>query len=229
MTNPKFGNERPPSWSKSDTWQFLITLAILAVSFALFNHRLPSEVASHYNVNGEVDNTMPKWGFWLLYGAIAVLLPVFMTVMRHFDPRRSNYSRFKSYFTLIRWGFSLFAHVIFNMIILSELGYSIKVPNVIIGAIGVLWFVLGNRMGQVKSNFFVGIKTPWALSDETNWNRTHRLAARLWVIAGILMFAAAWLASSFWLAAVVLVCVAGSTLIPTAYSYLLYARGHKTT
>ncbi|RUS43100.1 SdpI family protein [Cohnella sp. AR92] len=224
MTESRASSEKSFFWSKRDTWLIAINLALLALSYAFFNHRLPGEVASHYNVHGEVDGTMPKGGFWLLYGAIAVLLPAFITVMRHFDPRRGNYARFEPYFVLIRWGLSLFFHALFTTIILSELGYSIRIPNVIIGGLGLLWIVLGNRMSQVKSNFFVGIRTPWALTDETNWTRTHRLAAKLWVIAGILMFAAAWLTSNLWLAIVVLVCAGGSSLIPAVYSYLLYAR-----
>ncbi|THF80864.1 hypothetical protein E6C55_09665 [Cohnella fermenti] len=193
--------------------------------YLIFDAKLPSEVAAHYNVAGEVDRMMAKRDFWLTYGATAILLPALMTVLRRIDPRRSNYSRFQGYFSLIRWGLSLFIHVIFVLMIADQLGYSLPIPKLIIGAVGVLWMVLGNRMSQVKSNFFVGIRTPWALSDETNWNRTHRLAAKLWVVAGLLMFAAAWVVPNAWLAVVVLVAALGSALVPAAYSYVLYARG----
>ncbi|MFC5469770.1 SdpI family protein [Cohnella suwonensis] len=213
-----------PAWSVKDWILLGANAAVFLVMFLVFDGKLPDQVASHYDINGDMDGTMPKWGFWLLYGALSIGLPLLITLSRYIDPRKKNYARFQGYFDLIRWTISAFLQVMFLFIALDSSGHRMPIPNLIIGAIGLLFVVVGNRMSQVRSNFFVGIKTPWALMDEDNWRRTHRIGARLWVVSGLLMVAAALIASSVWLAVVTIAAVVISSVIPTAYSYLLFRR-----
>jgi uncharacterized membrane protein len=219
-TDPKSG----PLWSQSDTWLLLLNAALVAVAFILFNHRLPDHVAAHFNARGEEDRTMAKGSFWMFYAVLNIALPAAMTFTRKLDPRRSHYEKFRTYFVLIRWTLSLFLQGMFWMIILSELGYSVSISNFILGALGALWVVLGNRMGQVKSNYFIGIRTPWTLSDDEIWTRTHRLGGKLWFACGILMFVLAWFVPASQAVFVLLAFAVVSGLIPYGYSYLLYAR-----
>ncbi|TVX96076.1 SdpI family protein [Cohnella terricola] len=225
MTNLDDNNNNAKvGWSGKD-WTLLGANALLfIVLFLVFNHQLPDQMASHYNINGEQDRMMAKWSFWLLYAATGIALPSILTATRFVDPRKNNYSRFEGYFYLIRWAVSLFLHAVMLLIILDNAGYKLPTINIVVGGIGVLWMILGNRMGQVRSNFFIGIRTPWALMDEQNWRLTHRLGARVWFAAGLIMFVSAWFVSSFWIAAVILVSALGSALIPAVYSYMLYRR-----
>ncbi|WP_239615907.1 SdpI family protein [Cohnella mopanensis] len=226
MTNEKDTGKFP--WSRKD-WILLGTNVLLfLILYFAFNDRLPDQVASHYNVYGEQDRTMVKWSFWLMYAGLSVALPGVLSALRYIDPRKKNYSRFEGYYGLIRWAISLFLHGVFFMMIVDQVGYHISTDNFIIGGLGILWVVIGNRMGQVRSNFFIGIRTPWALLDENNWRLTHRMGARLWVAAGLVMFACAWFVPSAWVAAVVLICAVTSSLIPAAYSYLLFKRTAKS-
>lgn len=215
------------SWSAKD-WTLLGTNAvILLIVFLIYNDRLPDVMGSHFNFKGEQDDTMPKWGFWLMYLGLGVILPAFISIMRFVDPRRHNYARFEGYFYIIQWAVSLFLHGALLIVILTNLRYELPMMNLVLGGFGILWLVIGNRMGQLRSNFFIGVKTPWALTDENNWRLTHRLSARLWFAAGLIMFTCAWFVPAVWIAAILLICVLSSTLIPTAYSYLLYARSKK--
>jgi len=217
-------NNAKVGWSGKD-WILLGANALLfIILFLVFNHQLPDQMASHYNFKGEQDRTMAKWGFWLLYGAIGVALPSFLSAVRYLDPRKNNYTRFEGYFHLIRWAVSLFFQAVMLLVILDNTGYKLPTVNFVVGGIGILWMILGNRMGQVRSNFFIGIRTPWALMDEQNWRLTHRLGARVWFAAGLIMFVSAWFVSPYWTAAVIPVCALGSALIPAVYSYLLYRR-----
>lgn len=215
------------AWSGKDWLLIAVNALLYIVMYFMFNDRLPDEVGTHYNLQGVQDGSMSKLSFWLMNGAICVALPVLISVLRLIDPRRHNYSRFESYYNLIRWALSLFLQAAFLIVILLNLDYDIPVLHLELGGLGLLWIVIGNRMGQLRSNFFIGVKTPWALTDENNWKLTHRLSARLWVIAGLIMFIAAWIMSVEWFLPVLLFSVLTSSLIPIAYSYILYSRKTK--
>ena len=84
--------------------------------------------------------------------------------------------------------------------------------------VAVTFIVLGNYLPKVKQNYFLGIKLPWTLHDEENWDKTHKLAGKLWVIAGILMIIAGLLN----LVIISMIILFVSIIVPTFYSYLLY-------
>ncbi|XID90965.1 SdpI family protein [Paenibacillaceae bacterium WGS1546] len=216
-------NEQNPSFWTAKEWLLLgMNVAIFAAIFLIFNNRLPDQVIAQYNFNNEANRMMSKGSFWLMYAALGVALPSVLSVMRRIDPRKQNYARFEGFYQVMRWGISLFLHSLMVIVILDNMGHKMNVSSIVTGAMGLLWIVIGNRMGQVRSTYFVGIRTPWALSDDRNWRLTHRLAGRLWVIAGIVMFGSAWFASGFWAMIIMLVCILGSTVAPAVYSYLLY-------
>lgn len=224
----KENSQNKLAWSSKD-WLLLAVNALLFIVFYfLFNDRLPDEVGTHYNLQGEQDGSMSKTSFWLMNGALCVALPALLSVLRLIDPRRHNYSRFEGYYYLIRWAISLFLQGAVLVVILMNLDYDIPVLQLVLGGLGLLWIVIGNRMGQLRSNFFIGVKTPWALTDENNWKLTHRLSARLWVIAGLIMFVAAWIISVEWFLPVLLISVLSSSLIPVVYSFILYSRKSKS-
>lgn len=214
-------------WTRRDWILLAINVVIVAAFYIAYNDRLPERVISHYNTAGEADRTMVKGSFWLLYGAIGALLPSLMSLVRQVDPRKQNYARFNSYFYLLRYAISVFLHGIFLLIILDNLDYDVSVINWIIGGIGLLWIVIGNGMSQLRSNFFVGIRTPWTLTDEDNWRKTHRVGARLWVLAGLLMVVGAFTLPHIGLVIDLIVAVVLSIVVPIAYSFRLYRKNHK--
>lgn len=227
MTNDN--NEKTIAWSGKD-WLLLAGNAVIwAIFYFAFNDRMPDTVASHFNFQGEQDRTMAKGAFWLMYAGLGIALPALLSVIRFADPRRQNYSRFKDYYYVMRWAISLFLHGVFLLIILTSLNEKLPHMNILLGGLGVLWVIIGNRMGQLKSNFFIGIRTPWALMDENNWRLTHRLGGRLWVAAGLVMFASAWFVSVAAIPYVLISSALFSSLIPFVYSYLLFARPRTKT
>ncbi|GLX68730.1 SdpI family protein [Paenibacillus glycanilyticus] len=216
-------------WGKQDWILLAANVVILGIVFLIFNHQLPDVVGSHYNVRGEQDGTMAKANMWLMYGGIGIALPVFLSIVRAVDPRRSNYARFSSYYLLMRWTISLFIHGVFLLMILQNLDYDLPFISIVFGGLGIMWMVIGNRMGQLRSNFFMGIRTPWTITDENNWRSTHRLGGRLWVIAGLLMLLGAFLLPAEWLIGVLIVSMILSVVVPYVYSYRLYAEAKKRT
>ncbi len=217
--------QQPPAESKwgRHFWVLLAVNALIFVCFCIaFYQGLPEDMTSHYNASGEADRTMTKFSFWLLYGSVGILLPAVLTFVRNIDPRKPNYNRFRGYFTLMRYAVSVFLHGIFLMIILDNLDYDVPVMTIVMGGIGLLWIVVGNGMSQLRSNFFMGIRTPWTLTDEDNWRRTHRVGARLWVLSGILMFAGAFFLTPTGLIVDLAIMIFLSVVIPYVYSYKLY-------
>jgi uncharacterized membrane protein len=88
--------------------------------------------------------------------------------------------------------------------------------------VGALFVVIGNYLGKTRSNFFFGVRTPWTLSSELSWARTHRLAGRLFVLSGLVIMLTAVVAPGPTTALVISLAIAGVVAIPVAYSYLVW-------
>lgn len=105
--------------------------------------------------------------------------------------------------------------------LLAALGYPLRVDFWVKFSIALLFLLLGNYMGKIKHNYFVGIKTPWTLASEEVWQKTHRFAAPLWVagatVALLLSFSRALWANYLYLGIIIVV-----GLVPVIYSYLIY-------
>jgi uncharacterized membrane protein len=132
-----------------------------------------------------------------------------------------NYGRFSKYYYNFFFGFALFFVAVELSNIAIAMGMDINVGSIICFMTGVLMLFMGNMMPKIKQNFFFGIKTPWALNDEENWFKTHRLGGKMFAIAGVVIMAAAFVPgeSKVWvLLAMILVMV----FIPMIYSYLLF-------
>jgi uncharacterized membrane protein len=203
----------------------LINVVIFAVMYFVYDHQLPGQVASHYNIKGEADDTMAKWSFWLLYGGLGIVLPIVLAFTRRIDPRKQNYEKFNSYFSLMLYTLSLFMHGIMLAIILDNLNNNVPIVRIIVGAVAVLWIVIGNGMGQLRSNYFIGLRMPWTLSSEQNWKLTHRVSARLWVLSGILLLLSACLLNNIAMAVTLGIVIVLSIVVPFIYSYRLYKKG----
>lgn len=203
-------------------------LAIIAM-FALGQYYLPAlpeQVPSHWNFTGEVDSYMPATQFVLIFPAIALGLAIFFPILAHIDPRHRNYRYFqKPWFILQNIIILFFAYMYFITLYISlNPTQNLNPGPFIIGGIGILFIIIGNYLGKIRQNYFVGIKTPWALNNADNWNKTHRLGGWLFLLAGIIFLLEAFL---WWhIVPIFITTIAITVLLPFIYSYLLY-RHHK--
>jgi uncharacterized membrane protein len=221
------GKENKSIWRTSDWLLLAVNSAIFAVVYFIFDSRLPAIVGSHFDLHGEINGTMGKTGFWLLYAGLGICLPTLLSFIRYIDPRKQNYARFEGAFHQFRWVIALFLHGMILLSIFRNLDDNLPMSNLMLGGLGLMYVLIGNRLGQLRSNFFIGVRTPWALNDDDNWRLTHQLSARLWVIAGLIMFASAWFTNSVWTLIILLVCTITSGIIPFVYSYLIFSRKSK--
>lgn len=161
-----------------------VLLAVTAVSAVLWPF-LPERVVTHWNAAGVADGWSSRTTAVLLGpGGIAALVVVFHLLPR-IDPRRANYPRFQDVYWLVANSLVLFVAVLHLAVLGAAAGARIDVLRVIAAAVAVLMIVLGNFFGRIQPNWFMGIRTPWTLDNPEVWRKTHRVAAWLFVLAGV--------------------------------------------
>ena len=197
--------------------------AATLVGLALWD-RLPDPMASHWDVNDQVDGTMSKfWGVFLMPLMTAGLVLFFFAIPR-IDPLRVNIAAFREAFNLFIVLFVGFMAYIYFLTLLWNLGYTgFNMSEAMLPALGVLFFFTGYLLRRSKRNFFIGIRTPWTLSSDRVWDETHRVGSVLFMAAGVMAFLGSFLGgtSAFWL---IFVPIMASVLITLVYSYVLYRR-----
>lgn len=185
--------------------------------------RLPPRVAMHWSWAGEPNGYGSRLlaaiaipGLILVIRALASLLP-------RIDPKGENYQKFAGTYWLILNGIMLFLGLAQVAILAYGLGAPVRMDRVVSAGVGVLLMVVGNYLTRVQPNWFIGIRTPWTLSSEAVWRRTHRVGGRIMAGGGALMAVGAFLPTGLHLGvfftALVLVAV-----VPLVLSYVWWKR-----
>jgi uncharacterized membrane protein len=206
-------------------WKFLgpvIVGGMMLFSLAVWG-MLPEQVPSHWNFRGEVDGWMARDQAVLFLPGIALALWLFLPMLRKLDPRRENYERFEETFWIFINVIVLFMAIIHVLTLGMGLGWPIDVGRAILVLVGILFVALGNYLPRVRSNWWIGIRTPWTLENETVWRATHRVAGKAFVAAGVLLALSVVLPPSL-RGVVVMVSVFGAGLFPVVYSYWIWRR-----
>ena len=194
----------------------IILLPVLA-GIVLWD-RLPEVIAIHFGVNGEPDGWSSR--SVVVFGIPCIMLAVQWLCMlgTNADPKRDRIS--PKMMKLVLWIIPIIACVTMTLIYSEVLAYPLKMSTVMPVLIGVLFIIIGNYLPKCRQSYTMGIKLPWTLEDEDNWNRTHRMAGKLWVICGVAFIIAAFLRIDWLIIAIFVVMI----LAPTAYSYMLHVR-----
>ncbi len=202
---------------------YLVWLAMLAVGvWAL--PQLPPHVATHFGLNGRANGWMSPLGAVFVPIGVAVLVWLFLLVVPAIDPRRRNYPDFLPFYRSIRLLLVLVLAFVFFSSLWRNLGHTVVEPgDVAVLVVGLLFMFIGNSLGRVRHNYFVGIRTPWTLANEEVWRRTHRFAGPVLMLAGLLPV----ILLFFWpqvARLLLLICIVAAVLITTVYSYVIYRR-----
>ena len=203
---------------------FGLVIAAVAVVVSIWAYpQLPPTIATHWNVGGAADGFSSRATAVLIMPLVIIALTGLFNVLPKLDPRRANYAKFIDTYWLIANAVLLFILIGHGMIIATGLGYPVKVDRFMPIGIGLLFIVLGNYLTRVDPNWFIGIRTPWTLSSDTVWRKTHRTGGWLMVVGGFVLAASVFLPQGAFLplliAAILIVAV-----IPVAQSYVLWKR-----
>lgn len=214
--------------TRTTTIIVLAMIAIATLAGVLLWDRLPDQMASHWNINDQVDGYTPKfWGVFMLPLITLGMFLLFLAIPS-IDPMKANIAQFRGAFNLfivLMAGFMLY---LYGLTLAWSLGYTnFRMSGAMLPAIGLLFIFIGFVMRQAKRNFFIGIRTPWTLSSDTVWNETHRIGAVLFMISGALAFLGGFFGgtTAFWM---MFAPIIGSTVFLLIYSYLLYRRETNT-
>lgn len=205
----------------------IITVVLLPfIYLAYIWNDLPEEVPLHWNIRGDVDKYGSKSELLLIPILLPLLVYLIFLIVPKIDPKNKiqkmggKYQSLKAILTIFMSGLALF-------IMYAANNESVKNPNYIVLIIGLLFVFLGNYFKTIKPNYFIGIKTPWTLENETVWKETHSLAGKMWFVGGlIIVFSSLILSkeSNFTLFTVITVIIA---LVPVIYSYIFFKQLEK--
>lgn len=171
-------------------YPLVLILAAAALSAAVYS-RLPDRVPIHWNRQGIIDGYGPRALGVFLMPLVMAGMWVLMRALPKIDPRRANYARMQGAYDLVVNATMTVMAIIHAMIIAAMLGARVPMPRLMPAVIGVLLVVVGNVLPRARPNWFFGIRTPWTLSNDRVWERTHRVGGYLMVAAGFVAIALA--------------------------------------
>jgi uncharacterized membrane protein len=208
--------------TRTTTLISITLIAIAVVASALLWKQLPDQMASHWDANDQVNGTLPKfWGVFMMPLITLGMLGLFVLIP-NIDPLKANIAEFRETFNIfivLIIAFMLYVH---GLTIAWSLGFTnFKMSAALLPFIGVLFIGIGRMLRKAKRNFFIGIRTPWTLSSDNVWDKTHQLGSILFMVSGALAIIGGMFGgmTAFWFMFVPLI---GSTFFLIIYSYILY-------
>lgn len=213
---------------KNKTTKTLIITSILClvpilIGLAIYD-QLPDQIATHFNSAGKADGYSSK--LFTVFGLPMILLGI--NVLVNFgvstDPK-NNKGQNAFMMNVGKWTCPVISLLMMSATYYIALGNTLNISFISTMLIGALFILIGNYYPKCKQNYTIGIKIPWTLHSEKNWNLTHRLAGFLWVIGGILIIVVGLFITSDMFSIYFIVIILVMVLVPMIYSYLLYKKG----
>lgn len=173
-------------------WSAVAIMAMLAATAAVWNE-IPADarLPMHWNAQGEIDGYASKTTALFFAPAVAALIAVIFAVAPYLEPRKRNLAAGRALYHALWAGMMIVFAGVHVQIIASALGYVSSPSTFLITSLGLLFVVVGNLLAKTRSNFIMGVRTPWTLSSDYSWEKTHRWLGRLWVLLGLATFASA--------------------------------------
>ena len=203
----------------------LITLLPIVFGLVIWK-KLPEQIATHWGADGQADGYSEK--AFAVFGMPCILaaLQLFVSFITLNDPKRRNIH--KKPLTLVLWIIPVMSVLMNCMTYAVALGMKVDVGIIVSILIGLLFIILGNYMPKLQQNYTVGIRIPWTLNSTENWNRTHRLGGKMFILGGFLLIITGFLGSvigDFGALAAVIAIALICTGVPAVYSFWLFKRG----
>ena len=199
----------------------ILIVAIPFIYLAYIWNTLPEQVPLHWNIKGEIDRYGSKYELWLIPILLPLLIYIIFLIVPSIDPKKNIHKMGNKYQNL-KVLMTLFMSALAIFIIYYAKNQTIANPNYIVLIMGILFIIIGNYFKTLKANYFIGIKTPWTLENETVWKKTHNLAGKLWFSGGFLIMILSLVLNkelNFKIFAAITIII---SIIPILYSYFIY-------
>jgi len=206
--------------------QDCLILILILLGFALgayFYPSLPDKMPNHWGLNGEINGYGSRITGAFTLPLINLGMYIMFLVLPHIDPKGKNYAKFDSTYQYLKYLLITFFLGLEVYVLLLGTGAIISKPIYIGIMISLLFILLGNVMGRFKYNYFVGLRVPWTLANEEVWRKTHRMAASLFVIGGIINLLLNLIGTNL-MGIGVMINLAVIIIVPIVYSYFTYQK-----
>ncbi|PGS95752.1 hypothetical protein COC98_19985 [Bacillus anthracis] len=200
----------------------IILILITGLAWAYAWPNLPDTMAVHWGMEG-VNGYASKFNAMLLLLGIMIFTYVLLTITPKIDPKKKNYDKFSKGYMIINYSVVVLLFLVNMLVIGVGLGYDIPMNSTPLILVGLLFIVIGNYLPQCKPNYFVGIKTPWTLSNEEVWRKTHRFSGKVFVVLGIIMILSVFVPVT-WKSFVMVGIIIGAVGLTMGYSYVAYKK-----
>ena len=209
-----------------------LQIVLLALPFALaaaWWNKVPPVVATHWGVHGQPNGWMPKAPGLLLAPSLNVGLCLLLAFLPRLDPRlRGNpvadSARYRRIVRIYRHAITAFIALVALAVIAVAAGWRVDIGLLSVNGVLVLFLVMGNFLGSLQPNYFVGCRTPWTLQDADTWRATHRTTGRLMVFGALALLAAEFFTSREVRAYLLIAYAAGIAAWSLGYSAWFYQR-----
>jgi len=166
----------------------LVIMALTFIASALLYGSVPERMASHWDLDGQANGYVGKVFGLFLVPIIALVIFLFMVALPGLDPLRRNYDAFINEYDVLCTGIAAFLCYLHALTLAYNIGYQFDLIRLLAPAFGVMLFGLGMIMKKVKRNWFVGIRTPWTISSDKVWDRTHAICGSMFMADGVVAF-----------------------------------------
>ena len=197
-----------------------LIIAAVVISIAAYPD-LPERMPTHWGVNGEVNGWSSRlWGAWLIPLVMAAMW-LFLRAIPHIDPRKANYAKFAGMYDtviVLILGFLLVMH---GIVIAAAMGRDVKMDRIMMPLVGIFIAAIGFLIQRAAPNWFIGIRTPWTLTSDESWEKTHKLGGPLFIGLGLLMALSSFIApeQAIW---ILVAAAIGIVVFLFVYSYRVW-------
>jgi len=195
-----------------------VILASLAGTLVAYP-QLPSIIPMHWDAHGHVNGWGPKWSLFLLGPGLMTLMVGIFAAIPWMSPKKFEVESFRATYLYLMVVIVFLEAYVQLLVLLAAFGVGIDISRAIVGGICLMITLMGNVMGRIRRNFFIGIRTPWTLASEQVWNATHRFGATTFFAGGIVGLFFVIFNAPFWLP---MTAIMAASLAPVVYSLVLY-------
>jgi uncharacterized membrane protein len=210
------------SFLKREWLQLLILIAPF-VLLAFTWSALPDRIPSHWNLKGEVNDSMGKFWGTMLLPIVNIGLAILLGSLPLFDPKKQAAGTMRA-IRIMRLIMTTFLLALYVLTLEIALGAKANMSFVMFLGLPLLFLAIGNYLPTVRPNYFVGVRTPWTLEDPENWRMTHKFTGKLWVISSVIVIIAMVVLPDSLLRYVFVTYIGIVTVPPLVYSFLFYRR-----
>ena len=210
---------------KTEIAPLILIIASVILSFYFYAH-WPAQVASHWNFRGIVDGYSSSIFMAFFFPLLFIGIYLLFLVLPYIDPKRERYAEFAKTYHIFKAAIIAALFAVYVVTGIYNLGYVFNVGIAVAVIIGILMIVIGNYLGNIKFNYFMGIRTPWTLASETVWDKTHHASRWFFIVFGLLIIIAPFLPEIGGIVVLItgaVIAVVGSFL----YSYLVFRQEKK--